>query len=453
MSYPKKRRSGSSLLVLPLLCGIALPAAGTELELRARVSGTQGWDSNAINLRDAEQGDAFTEVRPDLELRYQGERGHAAAGVAARQRWWWDLDELDAFDREVDYDVSYQLSRRLNAFSSGSYRFFENTEELEAEDRVILGGRPDFELGSWNGGFSYAPDPRSRLSVSASFVSREFDQDSLLATRVDSTSMTLGVSYDRRLSPRDTLSLSAFRTHNEFEGASFQADTDSDTDSLSLGYSRIWGRRWRTGLNFGVRHLEAEVTDTSIEPIFAGELPDTRPEDTSFSFVGSGVLERQGRRSAASLSYTRSTQPSSGFGTDVDTDVVSGRLAYRLSRDWSLDVAGSWQRSKSATKTLFDVPILFFDPFQFFDDCRDLGGVPAARNRTIPVCAFVSDAAIETESKVVQVGLRWRTTKRWSTFLRYSYRDQTSSGDRPVADFSKHTVLLGFRYRYDLDLL
>jgi len=52
------------------------------------------------------------------------------------------------------------------------------------------------------------------------------------------------------------------------------------------------------------------------------------------------------------------------------------------------------------------------------------------------------------------VALSWRTSKRWSTFLRYRFREQINEGDDPrLEDYDKHVVSLGFRYQYDLDLL
>jgi hypothetical protein len=43
-------------------------------------------------------------------------------------------------------------------------------------------------------------------------------------------------------------------------------------------------------------------------------------------------------------------------------------------------------------------------------------------------------------------------TRRFSTFLRYSWFDRSGSGDVPVTEYDKNVVTLGFKYGYDIDL-
>jgi hypothetical protein len=67
-------------------------------------------------------------------------------------------------------------------------------------------------------------------------------------------------------------------------------------------------------------------------------------------------------------------------------------------------------------------------------------------------CFAISDSAIDYQQAGFDLGLNWQMSRRFSTFLRYRFIDQTSGGDSRIEEFDKSVVSLGFTYRYDVDL-
>jgi hypothetical protein len=75
--------------------------------------------------------------------------------------------------------------------------------------------------------------------------------------------------------------------------------------------------------------------------------------------------------------------------------------------------------------------------------------VPVVGSICLPLKA---DNAIEAAVVAATGQLDWRTTERWTTFVRYTFMDQSAKSDRLVDEYTDHRVVLGFRYDYDLDL-
>jgi hypothetical protein len=422
------------------------------LEIDTRVAVDETYDSNVLSRTDNTVDDFYTSIRPRATLRYETERTRVEASGALDSRMYSDLSDLNAVNREFEYDSSFLLTPRLSAFSGGEYRFLEDTDETEEDGVTLTLGRPDFESISGFGGARYALSSRSGLTFSGSFAEFEFGSGDITRSQQrDSNRSSYGGAFDRRISARDRLRLSVTRGNSEFDSTIASPSSESRSTAVDLSWGRTWSSRWSSNFSGGFQYLESDVVNAAIIPVNPGDLPDNQPDDTTTSFVGSANLERRSKRSSLDFSYSREIRPSSGFGTDLAIDSLGVSFERRLNRRWTLRLSGNWSRLSSATEQVFTIPV----PETLLGFCSTLftGTVPAHR-AGFPVCAGVSDNAIDSETRLFAVALNWRTSKRWSTFLRYRFREQINEGDDPrLEDFDKHVVSLGFRYQYDLDLL
>lgn len=393
--------------------------------------------------------DLFTSIIPRLTLRYETERSRLEASGGLDTRLYSDLSDLNALNRDIEYDAAFRVTPRLSVFSAGEYRVLEDTDEVEEGGRTLSLGRPDFQTTFARGGVRYALTRRSGVTLSGLFADFDFGRgDTGASQQRDSHRSSYSLALDRVLSARDTVRLTLTRADGAFDSTRFSPSSESSSHSLDLLWGRSWNSRWTSSFSAGVQRLESDVVDAQIVPLVPGDLPDSSPDDTTTSFVGSASLQRRSKRAALAFRYSREIRPSSGFGTDLTIDSLAASFERRLSRRWSLRLVGNWTLLRSATEQVFAIPaapafcVLF------------PGTVPAVQSGVLPVCAGVSDSAIDSQTRSLSVVLSWRTSERWSTFLRYRFRDQVNDGDNlTLEDFDKHMVSLGFRYRYDLDLL
>jgi hypothetical protein len=438
--------------------GVPTTARGaTRFEAKTGVGLHETYDSNVFNRRTSQDTDFYTALVPEAGFRFRGDRGNGIARFGVRSRFYNQYNELNGTDRFATYGLEYMLRQRLQVFSNGSYTFNDKTDVVDSGGVQIGGGNPESEQGFASGGVRYTLSRRETLSLSGNYSRYKFDDDFASSSRrQDFSSMGSSLKYERRISLRDSATLGTTLVETKFDGSLNQPESKSRVVSLDTGWTHVWTPSWKSSTTVGVRRVFSDlVTSTAFVPLPGQRPVNTNPDDTSDSFIGSLMVERTGKYSNLAVGYSRETRPSSGIGTELDIDQFTAGLRYRLASRWTFIANGAWSRSQSATE---QVVTAFLNPSFNSLVCLANNGVvgtlpnPIDPTTLAPACALNSNSAVDTTMRQYEIGLDWQMRERWTTFLRYRYRDESSSGDIQIRDFDKHLVTLGVRFNYDVDL-
>jgi hypothetical protein len=465
--------------VLAALAPGVAPAA--VVEVRSTLSTAQSYDSNVLSSDRDERDEFVTDLSPELTLRARGDRGSLGTTGKLRARKYWDLDPLDALDRTFTVDGTYWLTPRLQAWSFASDLYRENTDEFEENGVIVAGGAPDLRQLSFSGGMRYLASPRTTITLTPQFSTYDFGDPefSLARPRTDVSTGSVALGLDRVLSVRDTVGFELTGTDNTFEQPAGVSDTESFYQQARLRWTRSWSPTWSSTLSAGATQVLQDKADVSFEPVGGGSPLTVDLEDTALTTVGDFSITRSTLWTALKLRVTQSISPSSGFGTDLTVLTLASRFDWKLSKRWMFTVGASWSDSRSASDSLVATqPVSQLeDGSETVGDTLVTWAVPVcdARSRAVftgretppipnPVgeedflvvretaCFAISDSAIDYQQAGFDLGLNWQMSRRFSTFLRYRFIDQTSGGDSRIEEFDKSVVSLGFTYRYDVDL-
>lgn len=438
------------LLALVAALASAPPVLAQEplLELVPSISISQAYDSHVLTSDDAKgDGDYLTLIAPELSLRSRGDWGYGQLGLSLVSRTYLDNSEMNGIDRRGLFDLDGRLAPRLSMFSSGSYVFRDDTNEIEEGGATLHQAQGDREIFDLAGGLRYALDARSSLSARLGFAGRRPDPEPAqerLSSQRDIDTQFASLVYSRVVTPLDRLDLTLGAAESDF-GDIGAGEEESRTLSANLGWYRAWTPHWSTSAVAGIRRITSERER------------DPRGESSTSDFVGSLVLERNGRRTTASLVYTRQTQPSSSFGTSVDLDSLTALFSVKLSRRLTLrlegraDLYGSIQEDARVDFGNPGETTLVFRDGRLVLVCTRQGDV-LAPGPTGLGCFGVTDSEIDTTTLMLSARLNYRVTPDLVGFLDYRYTDQDSSGDIRLIDLDEHRILLGVRYSYPIDL-
>ncbi len=417
---------GAIAIVLVLVGGQNVDAR-QRLRLKASLTTQQEFNSNMFADKHDKRSDVATVVTPIVGLSFEGDRGHFRIDGGLRSRNYWRYSELNADDRFGRLSFERRITPRLAVFGKGALDFLPNRDPVESGNRELSGKRPDYWRHSATGGFRYALDPISTFTLGGGYVGERYDGDTG-TRRSDRFGQLASLGYERLLSERDQVGLTLGWSDNQFDAqARGVGDRNDRTLSATASWNRAWTQKWSTSFSGGLRsvHLEQDAPRGLI-PIFPVSLDGSQ---TSLGYVGAMEVQRKTKLGELSAGYVRETRPSSGYGSTLDVDTVSIGVVRKVTKWLTLRGDGYWQRFSSVGDSV--------------------GCAPFVGNFCIPL---ESSNAIEAAVVAATTQLDWRTTERWTTFLRYSYMDQTSEGDRPLDEYTNHRFVLGFRYDYDVDL-
>jgi hypothetical protein len=404
-----------------------------------------------ITYRDSNtESDVITRVTPSVEVAYEGDRGHLRARLGLRSRSYWDNSELNAVDRFGRVDLEHLLTPRLAILANGRVDVYPDRDAVaDGNGQELVSDRPDYFRQAFSGGVRYALDPLSSLTVAGGFDGVDYDEgdgDKNFSQR-DLDSLEASAVYVRQLSMRDEAGLSLQLSHDSFdEVRTSVAGTGEETNrtvSATLHWGRQWTPVWSSRLAAGARYVRIEDDGIPGLVLLSPSGLDLSPTDSSSGFVGNLQLTRRTKRTVATLGYSKETTPSSGYGSTVDSNTVSAGFRVRLSERLRLDARAFAQQYESLGDSLGVVR------FSFTDGC---GSLELGLVNGQPVCVGLTDDAIDATVLGGHVQLGWRMNGHWRTFLRYTFRDQSSEGKRPVSEYTDHRVLMGFRYAIPIDL-
>jgi hypothetical protein len=293
------------------------------------------------------------------------------------------------------------------------------------------------------------------------------------------------LGFDRSLSARDTASFSFGQSLREFEGGASEGNTTSDRDndvqSGLVGWAREWTPRWSTRITLGVERVQndtqaIDIRQYGFEPVPGGAT--TLPAFDDTTLIGSGTLglDYKGNRSTFSLSYSQQSYPSVSYGSSLNAQTVRASLSHRVNRRLSLDLGGYYTHESTIGDVvdILDVApssvTVTDDPenpgtdliseraacgsssveFVESDDFALVDGEVAHVVRTD--CLGFTSTSRSQDYYSVAATVNWQMTRRFSTFLRYSWFQRSAGGDTRVPEYDKNVVTLGFKYGYDIDL-
>jgi hypothetical protein len=319
----------------------------------------------------------------------------------------------------------------------------------DGDGRELIGDRPDYFRQAFSSGFRYALDPLSTLTVSAGFTDVAYDEGDRGNdfSQRDRDSIEASIAYVRQLSERDEAGLSLRLSRDAFDevrGRSVGTGEETNrTVAAMLHWGRQWTPAWSSRLAAGARRVRIEEDGIPGLVLLSPSGLDLSPTDDSNGLVGNLEVSRSTKRTVTTLGYYKQTTPSSGYGSTVDSDTISVGFVARLTDRLRLDARAFAQQYESLGDSLGVVR------FSFTDGC---GSLELGLVNGQLVCVGLTDDEIDATVMGGHVQLGWRVNGHWRTFLRYTFRDQSSEGKRPVSEYTDHGVLMGFRYAIPIDL-
>jgi hypothetical protein len=465
------------------------------VEVRSTLATSQSYDDNVLTRETNEIDDQVTTVTPELSLRARSERGSIGGSGRLNWRKYAEVDALDALDRAFTLEGDYWLSPRLQLSAYGRDAYYQNTDEFIENGVPVLGDNPELDTLQLNGSLRYLLSPRTALSLSPTFSDWNFgsSDDPDADERSDSRSRGISAGLERSLSAKDAVGLSFTEARNEFQGDPGVSDNESRYHQARLSWSRTWGPVWTSALSAGATQVKQDGQELDFQELPGERDPSSDIDDTSLSGVGELLLTRRTPWTTFQLSASQSVTPSSGLGTDLTVLTVSSRLDWQLNRRWTLSVGAFWTDSQATGEvlafttpidtrgdiivndpTIPDDPTLLFQhyvcdsrsaaittgvpqgaSFAFDADGNlifDSLGNPVIGERIGTACMGATDSSVDYQQTGFNLGLSWRMTRRFSTFLRYRFLDQSNGGDTELEEYNQNVVSLGFTYRYDVDL-
>jgi hypothetical protein len=228
-----RRLTGIAAIAVALsIVGGGNADARQRLRLKASLTTQQEYHSNIFATEKDAESDVATVVSPTAGLSYQGDRGHVYLYGGLRSRSYWKYSGLNAVDRFGRLDIERRITPRLAVFSKGELDFFPNRDPVESGGRVLSGERADYWRHKLSGGFRYATDPISTVSLYGGYVSEDYDQVEQGTTRSDRFGEFAYVGYERLLSERDQAGLTLGWADNRFDEAAQSRGDQKDTSSL-----------------------------------------------------------------------------------------------------------------------------------------------------------------------------------------------------------------------------
>ena len=487
--FPKNALSGASLAAVALLCCVALRArAGEKTDVDLDLTVEQDYDSNVFAREHDTIGSAVTIVRPTLAFQSESPLGFARVEGWLSDHTFWSETGLNGTDRGIGADLDRTIFPRFALFGSGSYQRVAPHNEIRGPNIVttspgapgvpgqpviepgelISGSVPNVDLGQGEAGVRYALTPRSKLSLSGGGYTVQYLGNQTENRNSDSWFARSSVGYNQ--SALDYLSLNLTTTSsvidNLISGNLQTGTSDSDQQSLTIGWNRTWSELWSTNLSLGGRRLHTKTANTSrpitfVVPTTGGARPVLSStlmtfEDTGPGFVGGLTIERKFPRGDLGFSYSRETITTGSLAvSNVNVDSLTLSYVHRLSSLARLTIAGSFEHYVSANDINQFLPASYvdgsFNPItgpEFSCSQGSLvitGSGPSKGGQ----CELPSSNKLTSNAGNAFVRLDWQLRKRLSTFAVVRYEDRTGDPALFGNPYNRFNVGVGFTYGYD----
>jgi len=307
----------------------ATAAAQAPPELWTLSMNAQGaWSSNV----DFTAVQDYTVInRYGLTLGYSRDtpRTQLVTTVAAAANQFINQQGGDRMSYSAGMDWTRQLSPRtsLQLTDSVVSAFAQSTPLLSSSGLVFPFTQTITNRASLT--LSHALSPRHAISVSGRHDYVRFDSPLLTGGQ----QLGLTAAYQRTLSPRTNLGLGYSYLLSNVQGRL------TGTDSVFGSWSQQVGPRTSISVSAGASYFRPDSSGSS-----------------QLQATGSVGLQHQGQKTSFSLQYGRSVDQAFGFGRLRVADVASANLSRPLTRNWDLQLAAGYGRSRDP-----------FDPTFAFD--------------------------------------------------------------------------------------
>ena len=186
---------------------------------------------------------------------------------------------------------------------------------------------------------------RSQLALDVNWLKVRYDlptnENNIYYSLVDYRYLSAGPTYSYSLSERDTLKILA----NVGDYQSLNGATQSKSDSLQVGFSRLLTEIWALTINAG--YSNSSNTEKFVNPLlyyYYGVVEYETQSSKQNGTVYSATLSRQGERFNLNASASRALQPT-GFGFLSRQDSFNLYATYKPSERWDFALGGTWQRA------------------------------------------------------------------------------------------------------------
>lgn len=330
---------------------IATDAAGIQMDVSPSVRIEEGWESNVFNSSTNEVSSFATRVTPGLALKLTTTDNVEMRFSGNYEKVWYQDSEADAADTEtyhfrVESSGDIRFSPTFSMVPSVSYinttDSFRRTQLVPSGDPVLppvsITNYGDTETETIGGGvrFNYRATPNVTLGMDGDYSRQRFDSqadNAVLSDLTDSKTYGAGASVSYRFAPRTGLGvrLGGSRT-------TYQDDPDTETLSARILFDHRFTPTVRLDGSVGAQRIRRDAdpgTPEETETAPAGTLTLTYIQETyTLAVYGSSVYSG-----------------GSGFGEATRQTTAGMRFTDRFARDWSWNLSGAYQISRSAFDT------------------------------------------------------------------------------------------------------
>jgi hypothetical protein len=335
--------------VSALVSMIATDAMGVNMDMIPSVRLHEEWQSNVFGTTTNEVSSFGTRLTPGLAFKFTSADNVMLQISGSYEKVWY----YNAEARNADYDTwffrvestgGWKLTPTFSVLPSVYYvnttNSYRSTQLVPTGDPVVSPvtitnyGKTKTQDFGGGVGFDYLSTPNLTLGISVKYSEQRFPGDNVAGsglTNAAQTGGTASVSY--LFSPRTSFGITAGGEHQTYEN-------NPDSDVLSGGI--LFGHQFSPGFRFDA--------NLGISRIRQKEAPGTPAENKispsgTFNVAYTSVTFTAG----AFGSYTYSG--GSGFGEATRQWTTGLVFGNRFSREWSGNLSGAYQVSRSAFDT------------------------------------------------------------------------------------------------------
>jgi hypothetical protein len=320
-------------------------AAGINMDAIPSIRLEEGWNSNVYNSSVNEVSSFGTRVTPGLALRFTTPDNVIFQISGNYERVWYYNPEAKAAESDTYYfrlDSTGMLRFTPNLSMIPSVYYIDTTNSyrrvqlLPSADPLLppvsITNYGSTESVDFGGGvrFDYLATPKISIGFSGNYGEQRFDNSTPGSGLTNSTSVGAGASISYLFTPRTSAGLGILGSHQTY-------DNTTDTDILSAGilFDHQFSPPWHINGAFGI----SRIRQGSAPGIPAQNA--TAPTGRFNVSYTSGTLFANAFGSAG---YSGA----SGFGQGTRQWTVGMSIRDQFAREWSWDLQGTYQDSKSA---------------------------------------------------------------------------------------------------------
>jgi len=311
----------------------------------------EGWESNVFSSSTNEVSSLSTRVTPELALRFTtADKVEMRFTGNYEKVWYHDSEANEANSETYNFRVNSSGALRLTPtfFMVPSVSYINTTDSFR-RTQLVPSGDPevppvtitnygDTKTETIGGGarINYLATQNVTLGVDGNYSRQRFKTSSDNAGLIgltDSSTSGAGASVSYRFSPRTRLGVRLAGSHHAYED-----NPNSNVLSGRITFGYLFSPTVQLDGGFGVSHIRRNVAQGS-------------PSESASTPSGTLNLSYKQKTFTATLFGSGVYSGGSGFGDATRQFTVGMRLLEKFARDWSWNLSGSYQVSRSVFVT------------------------------------------------------------------------------------------------------